>query len=238
MEDFMNIIGATEVVVPEEIKVIEEGQVSKEDEEIKEGIKEEVSCSDIGKVWIGIKEWLPAKQIVRVIQKCSDCDVKDRCDSDQSLGVCEYELHGAYRVITSVMGIGDNWVTVGNTYWVSKWTKLSEWSKVTAIDMAVSKMQIIRCDIDVSGGGVRLVEKAQFYDAKTGELTREVEKQVSNPSLAAKQQLVRSFGDMSQAMLLSDKDKDGKKDKGKQIEVFGAMIAAFATAPSPIRVLK
>lgn len=245
MEDFMKIIGATEVVnntgAVEECKEAEVEEDDREEDNADDKvieINEDEGSSNIGKVWEDMKAWLPAKQIVRVIRKCSDCGCKDVCDSDKELGICEYELHGAYRVITSAIGIGDSWVNIGNAYWRTKWAKLSQWSRVTVIDMAVSKMQIIRCDIDIDSAGVRLVEKTQFYDPKTGELTREVEKQVSNPSLASKQQLVRSLGDMSQQMLLSDKDKDTRKEKGKQVEVFGAMIAAFASAPNPSKVLK
>lgn len=169
----------------------------------------------------GLMEWTPGIQLMKAVKECNEgCCGRENCmrmvTGQELPDKCMYEVWAGYKFIKAVLEIKDEWVIVSGKKgwrWNSAWNKLSEYQKITAMDMAINRMHVIRCDVEINGKGVSVVETTRFYDAKTGELTREVDKLVPNPAIQAKNSLAKLNKELGQTIILSEKDKDEKKVK-------------------------
>ena len=249
-DEFMELIGVA-VGLKGSVKVEDgaetnKGTEIKEDIEVKEEVNEETKVEEEEGEGRGIKNiyeemlrWKTAEQFLVMLKGCvKECRYWDKCGGE--VEVCKHELRAGYAVMKNAIGIMGDWPEVGGKRWCSKWAVKSHWSRQSIIEMAGIKAQIVRCDLDLNLDGVRLLEKTEFFDSKSGELIKSNEKHVSNPSIMSKNLLMKSYMDLSDQLMLSEKQKDVRKTKGSEFVdgPLAKMIAAFGRVQQPEALIK
>jgi len=174
---------------------------------------------EINAIYKGMEKWTPGQTLIKGMKICTqECAAYQSCagqcvvETEAVLPVkCMYEVWAGYKFIKAVLEIKNEWVAVAGKTWSDKWSHLSEYVKITVLDMAINKAHIVRADIDIESNGISVVDVTKFYDPKTGVLTRQSEKLAPNPAIAVKNSLIKLNKELGETIILSEKDKDVQK---------------------------